>query len=74
MRKALLSALVAVTIVSAGMLASRAAGKTVESEPAFAPADAPLVRVAAIVCGAVGCAPVQTKAQVKKKLQWLGHG
>jgi hypothetical protein len=62
MRKTLLSALAVTTILSAGLLASRAAATT-----------AP-VRVASIVCGSNGCGVVQTKATKQKKLIWLGHG
>ena len=64
MRKILLSALAATTLLSAGLLASRAAATTSGSR----------VRVAAIVCGGVGCNVVQTKGTKQKKLIWLGHG
>jgi hypothetical protein len=74
MRKALLSALAAVTTVSTGMFASSAAAMTAETSAVLAPAAAAFIREAAVVCGATGCTPVQTKAQVKKKYQWLGHG
>jgi len=64
MRKILLSALAATTLLSAGLLASRAAATTSDSR----------VRVAANVCGGVGCNVVQTKGTKQKKLIWLGHG
>jgi hypothetical protein len=65
MRKILLSALAATTLLSAGLLASRAAAAT---------APDARIRVAAIVCGGVGCNVVQTKGSKQKKLIWLGHG
>jgi hypothetical protein len=64
MRKILLSALAATTLLSAGLLASRAAATTQDSH----------VRVAAIVCGGAGCNVVQTRGTKQKKLIWLGHG
>lgn len=64
MRKVLLSALAVITLLSTGLLASRAAATTPNSH----------VRVAAIVCGGVGCNVVQTKGSKQKKLIWLGHG
>ena len=66
MRKILLSALAVTTLLSAGLLASRAA--------AAAAAPDSRIRVAAIVCGGVGCNVVQTKGAKQKKLIWLGHG
>jgi hypothetical protein len=73
MRKVLLSALAATTILSVGLAASRAAATTAE---AAAPLAAPhaLVREASIVCGSNGCGVVQTKALKQRKLKWLGHG
>jgi hypothetical protein len=65
MRKILLSALAVTTLLSAGLLASRAAAAT---------APGSRIRVAAIVCGGVGCNVVQTKGSKQKKLIWLGHG
>jgi hypothetical protein len=65
MRKFLLSALAATTLLSAGLLASRAAAATSSDSR---------VRVAAIVCGGVGCNVVQTRGTKQKKLIWLGHG
>jgi hypothetical protein len=62
MRKILLSALAATTLLSAGLLASRAAATTSGS----------LVRVAAVVCGGTGCNVVQTKGTKQRKLNWLG--
>jgi hypothetical protein len=32
------------------------------------------IRVALIVCGGNGCAPVQTKQQTRRKFQTMGHG
>jgi hypothetical protein len=74
MRKILLSALAATTMLSAGLLASRAAA-TASADPAVAvtTSDA-LIREAAIVCGSNGCGVVQTKAPDRRKVQWLGHG
>jgi hypothetical protein len=65
MRKILLSALAVTTLLSAGLLASRAAAATARDSR---------IRVAAIVCGGVGCNVVQTKGAKQKKLIWLGHG
>jgi hypothetical protein len=63
MRKILLSAIAATTLLSAGLLASRAAATT------------PFIREAAVVCGGGnGCNVVQTKGGKQRKLQWLGHG
>jgi hypothetical protein len=39
-----------------------------------ATAPAAAVRIAAVVCGNVGCVPVQTKVVHRRKVQWLGHG
>lgn len=73
MRKILLSALATTTLLSAGMLASRAAATTA-LEAATAVAPQALMREASIVCGGVGCNVVQTKGVKHRKLQWLGHG
>jgi hypothetical protein len=73
MRKILLSALAAATIVSAGLIASRVAAMAPDA-PAGLPAAHAQLRVAAIVCGSNGCGVVQTKAMKQRKLQWLGHG
>jgi hypothetical protein len=74
MRKTLLSALAATTILSAGLLASRAAAMT-SATPAAAPAAATtLIREASIVCGSNGCGVVQTKSTKQRKVIWLGHG
>jgi hypothetical protein len=62
MRKILLSALAATTLLSAGLLASRAAATTSDSH----------VRVAAVVCGGTGCNVVQTKGGKPRKMNWLG--
>jgi hypothetical protein len=64
MRKFLLSALAATTLLTIGLLASRAA----------ATSAAPAIREAAIVCGGAGCNVVQTKGTKQRKLIWLGHG
>jgi hypothetical protein len=69
MRKTLLSALAVTTLLSAGLLASRAAAKT----PADTAANT-RVREASIVCGSNGCGVVQTKSTKQRKLIWLGHG
>ena len=77
MRKTLLSAVAVATILSAGLLASRAA-----ATPSAAPAAAmaamtaanALSREASIVCGSNGCGVVQTKSTKQRKLIWLGHG
>jgi hypothetical protein len=73
MRRILLSALAAVTMVSVGLVASRAAAMAPEASAGVTAAHAQL-RVAAIVCGSNGCGVVQTKAVKHRKLQWLGHG
>jgi hypothetical protein len=74
MRKTLLSALAATTILSAGMLASRAAAMTsAVSAGTVTASDAP-DRVASILCGSNGCGVVQTKQVKRRKLMWLGHG
>ena len=65
MRKILLSALAATTLLSAGLLASRAAATTALDSR---------VRVAAVICGGTGCNVVQTRGAKQKKLIWLGHG
>ncbi len=74
MRKTFLSALAVTTILSAGLLASRAAATT-SATPAdnLTAATAP-IREAAIVCGSNGCGVVQTKSTKQRKLIWLGHG
>jgi hypothetical protein len=74
MRKILLSTVAATTLLSAGLLATRAAAATpAETVIAVSAPDA-LVREASILCGGNGCNVVQTKPTNKKKLQWLGHG
>jgi hypothetical protein len=72
MRKFLLSTLAAATIVSVGLMASRAAAMAPAAP--IATAASPQLRVASIVCGSNGCGVVQTKATTRRKLQWLGHG
>jgi hypothetical protein len=74
MRKILLSALAATTMLSAGLLASRAAASTSDRLAAVARATNAPLRVAAVICGSGGCNAVQTKQVRQKKLQWLGHG
>jgi hypothetical protein len=74
MRRTLLSALAATTILSAGLLASRAAAMT-SAAPAAGMTDShTLIREASIVCGSNGCGAVQTKPTKQRKLIWLGHG
>jgi len=69
MRKTLLSALGVAIVLSAGLVADRTAAM-----PLTAPASgAPLVEKAAIVCGGMGCAPVQTKQIQRRKFQPLGY-
>jgi predicted ABC-type sugar transport system permease subunit len=74
MRKILLSVLAATTLLSTGLLASRAAATTRTETATAVAASHPLVRVASIVCGGAGCNVVQTKPLKHRKLQWLGHG
>jgi len=74
MRKTLLSAVAAMTILSAGLVASRAAAMTSLTSAAGMTAPNTLVREAAIVCGSNGCGVVQTKSTKQRKLIWLGHG
>ena len=70
---------------SARPAASTMAGETtmtaaMPKDPAAPPmsgvatAPAAAVRIAAVVCGNVGCVPVQTKVVHRRKVQWLGHG
>ena len=69
MRKTLLSVLGAAIVLSGGVIADRAAAM-----PLAAPSDgASLVEKAAIVCGGMGCAPVQTKQIQRRKFQPLGY-
>jgi hypothetical protein len=74
MRKTLLSALAATTILSAGLLASRAAAMTSAASAVAVTAPDALIREASIVCGSNGCGVVQTKSTKQRKLIWLGHG
>jgi succinate dehydrogenase/fumarate reductase flavoprotein subunit len=74
MRKILLSALAATTMLSAGLLASRAAASTSDSLAVAVSTTNASLRIAAVVCGSGGCNAVQTKQVRQKKLQWLGHG
>lgn len=67
MRHTLLSALALAALLSI----------VVPGERSTAPASADhaaSLRLAAVICGNNGCAPVQTKAQQKRKFQTLGHG
>jgi hypothetical protein len=73
MRKFLLSTLAAATIVSAGLVASRAAATTLV-QPTETTVSQPQLRVAAVVCGSNGCGVVQVKGGKQKKMVWLGHG
>ena len=73
MRKTLLMALAATAILSVGLFAGRAAATT-SAAPAAHPSEAEPIREAINVCGGNGCAPVQTKAQQRRKFQTLGHG
>jgi hypothetical protein len=69
MRKTLLSAVGMAIVLSGGLAADRAAAM-----PLAAPVHgAPLAEPAAIVCGGMGCAPVQTKQIQHKKFQPLGY-
>jgi hypothetical protein len=74
MRKILLSALAATTLLSAGLLATRAAATTSTEAATAMAAPHALLRTASIVCGGSGCNVVQTKPLKHRKLQWLGHG
>ncbi len=74
MRKILLSTLAATTLLSAGLLASRAAATTSVGAISAGSASATLLREASILCGSNGCNVVQTKGTKQRKLQWLGHG
>jgi hypothetical protein len=74
MRKTLVTALAAVAILSAGISIARTAVVAAKS-PADAANASALIRVATVVCGGNGCAPVQTKAyQKRKQFQAMGHG
>ncbi len=69
MRKTLLSALGMAIVLSGGVIADRTAAMTLA-----APAgSASLVEQAAIICGGMGCAPVQTKQIQRHKFQPLGY-
>jgi hypothetical protein len=74
MRKTLLSALAATTLLSAGLLASRAAAMTSATAANGLTAANTLTREASVVCGSNGCGVVQTKSTKQRKLIWLGHG
>jgi len=74
MRRILLSTLAATTLLSAGLLASRAAAMTSGGAINAGSASDSLVREASILCGSNGCNVVQTKGAKQRKLQWLGHG
>jgi hypothetical protein len=73
MRKFLLSTFAAATIVSVGLIASRAAAMA-SAMPAAAAAATAQLQMAAVVCGSNGCGVVQTKGAKQRKLIWLGHG
>jgi hypothetical protein len=74
MRKTLLSVLAVTTMLSAGLLASRAAATTSAASAVATTAPNTPVREASIVCGSNGCGVVQTKPTKQRKLIWLGHG
>lgn len=79
MTKTVLWTLAAATMLSSVTLAGEAIAMTQSTAPALAvaaPALTPAaanMRLAAIVCGNVGCAPVQTKPPQRRKLRLLGH-
>lgn len=58
--------------VTAG--ATRSVVEQTAVEPAAVADALPATRLAAVICGGNGCAPVQTKSQPKRKFQPLGHG
>jgi hypothetical protein len=74
MRKTLLTALAATTILSTGLFASRAAATTSAIPAVGVTAPGALLREASIVCGSNGCGVVQTKSTKQRKMIWLGHG
>jgi hypothetical protein len=63
MRATLLTALAAASILSGGLLATRADAFTLAAPSTLGIAAAPaaIVQQVATICGAGGCAPVQTK-------------
>jgi hypothetical protein len=76
MRRTFLMALASTAILSGGIIAGRVAAMPapIAAAPGIAIAHAGLFRVAAVVCGGNGCAPVQTKVHGRRKFQTLGHG
>jgi hypothetical protein len=75
MRKTLVTALTAAAIFSAGISIARTAAFLASPSAGIAEASASEIRVATVVCGGNGCAPVQTKAyQKRKQFQAMGHG
>jgi hypothetical protein len=74
MRKFLLSTLAATTLLSVGLLATRAAAMPLTGTATATAAPHALLRMASVVCGGSGCNVVQTKGPKGRKLQWLGHG
>jgi hypothetical protein len=69
MRKTLLSALGVAIVLSGGVIADRAEAMTLATPVG----SASLVVEAAIICGGMGCAPVQTKQIQRRKFQPLGY-
>ena len=65
MSKALLPAL-AIAACLAGSPVSEPAGQATQSATAL--------RVATVLCGSNGCAPVETKQVKRRKFQTMGHG
>ncbi len=75
MRKFLLTALAAATILMTGIVVADAATAPQQSHARSARDAAGLpVRIAGIVCGNNGCAPAQTSAPRRRRFMPLGHG
>ena len=74
MSKTLLRVLLTAALLASGFGFMGAAADTASAPAALAVAQAPLVQVAAIVCGGNGCNPIHTKIEKKRKFQTLGHG
>ena len=80
MRKTVLAALAAAAMLSGGMPVHGADLPTLPSPSLAAPlapdfsTSATPVRLAAVMCGTNGCAPVQTRKKAQRKFQTLGHG
>jgi hypothetical protein len=72
MRKTFLAvsaAAVSIAVCSAFLAVATPAGPSALQDRADAAA-----KVATIMCGSGGCAPVQTKQQSRRKFQTMGHG